>query len=114
LAFDPRLLANKLVASSVRFLRCQFFRHPTFQTKDFIMRILFTSTGGAGHLQPLLPYARALVQRGHDVRVAAPISVAATLEKAGLMHVVLDNPDGDTVKEVMAGWMPPPRTPRCR
>ena len=65
------------------------------------MRILFTSTSGAGHLQPLLPYARALVQRGHDVRVAAPISVAATLEKAGLMHVVLDNPDGDTVKEVM-------------
>jgi UDP:flavonoid glycosyltransferase YjiC (YdhE family) len=65
------------------------------------MRILFTSTGGAGHVQPLLPYARALVQRGHDVRVAAPIGVAATLEKAGLMHVVLDNPDGDAVKEVM-------------
>ncbi len=65
------------------------------------MRILFTSTSGAGHVQPLLPYARALVQRGHDVRVAAPISVAATLEKAGLMHVVLDNPDSDTVKEVM-------------
>jgi UDP:flavonoid glycosyltransferase YjiC (YdhE family) len=65
------------------------------------MRILFTSTGGAGHVQPLLPYARTLVQRGHDVRVAAPIGVAATLEKAGLMHVVLDNPDGDAVKEVM-------------
>ncbi len=65
------------------------------------MRILFTSTGGAGHLQPLLPYAAALVQLGHDVRVAAPISVAATLEKAGLMHIVLDNPDGDAVKDVM-------------
>jgi UDP:flavonoid glycosyltransferase YjiC (YdhE family) len=65
------------------------------------MRILFTSTGGAGHLQPLLPYAAALVQLGHDVRVAAPISVAATLEKAGLVHIVLDNPHGDAVKDVM-------------
>lgn len=65
------------------------------------MRFLFTSTRGAGHLQPLLPYARALVQRGHEVRIAAPISVAATLDKADLMHVALDDPDDDAVKNVM-------------
>jgi UDP:flavonoid glycosyltransferase YjiC (YdhE family) len=77
------------------------FKFSTFTTKDLAMRILFTSTGGTGHLQPLLPYAAALVQLGHDVRVAAPISVAATLEKAGLVHIVLDNPHGDAVKGVM-------------
>ncbi len=65
------------------------------------MRILFTSTGGAGHLQPLLPYADALVRRGHDVRVAAPNSVAAVLEKAGLRHVMLDDPAPDAMKAVM-------------
>jgi len=47
------------------------------------MRVLFSSTPGAGHLQPLLPYARALVARRHEVAVAAPEEVS-TVRDAGL------------------------------
>jgi UDP:flavonoid glycosyltransferase YjiC (YdhE family) len=42
------------------------------------MRVLFSSTRGAGHLQPLLPYARALVARRHEVAVAAPEEESTT------------------------------------
>lgn len=66
------------------------------------MRILITSTGGAGHLHPLLPYAAAFRRHGHDVRVAAPASVTATLEKAGLHHVVLPTPAPEVFKATMA------------
>jgi UDP:flavonoid glycosyltransferase YjiC (YdhE family) len=65
------------------------------------MRILITSTGGAGHLQPLLPYAAAFRRHGHDVRVAGPESVTATLEKAGLHHVVLPSPAPEVFKAAM-------------
>ncbi len=65
------------------------------------MRILFTSTGGAGHLTPLLPYVMVMLQRGHAVRVAAPQSAAPQLHKAGLTHVVLDDPGPEAMKSVM-------------
>jgi hypothetical protein len=78
------------------------FFSPIFPIKDSTMRILFTSTGGAGHLQPLLPYADAMQRRGYQVRVAAPESVAPVLEKAGLRHIVLDDPDPDAMKTVIA------------
>jgi UDP:flavonoid glycosyltransferase YjiC (YdhE family) len=66
------------------------------------MRILITSTGGAGHLQPLLPYAEAFRRGGHDLRVAAPASVADILQKADLDHAVLPDPTPDAAKPVMA------------
>jgi UDP:flavonoid glycosyltransferase YjiC (YdhE family) len=66
------------------------------------MRILITSTGGAGHLQPLLPYAAAFLRRGHEVRVAAPAGVATTLEKAGLAHMVLQDPLPEAAQAVFA------------
>ena len=47
------------------------------------MRILFTSTRGTGHVNPLLPYARALVAGGHDVAVAGPAELSAVLRPAG-------------------------------
>ena len=50
------------------------------------MRVLVASTAGAGHWAGLLPFARAAVAAGHDVRVAAPASFAATVEGAGLVH----------------------------
>jgi hypothetical protein len=62
------------------------------------MRVLFSSTRGAGHLQPLLPYARALVACGHEVAVAAPIDLSETLRDAGFLHFVFDRP-GDDVLE---------------
>ena len=58
------------------------------------MRVLFSSTRGAGHLQPLLPYARALVARRHEVAVAAPEEVSKTVcEARGLPATLpLDHP----------------------
>ncbi len=50
------------------------------------MRVLVSTTAGAGHFGPLLPFARALVVQGHDVLVAAPASFAATVERAGFAH----------------------------
>ena len=41
------------------------------------MRALVETTAGAGHLGPLVPFARALRDAGHDVLVAAPASFAA-------------------------------------
>ena len=47
------------------------------------MRVLFSSTRGAGHLQPLLPYAHALKAHGHEVMIAGPADIAETLRAAG-------------------------------
>jgi UDP:flavonoid glycosyltransferase YjiC (YdhE family) len=66
------------------------------------MRILFSSTRGAGHLQPLLPYARALVARKHEVVVAAPAEVSESLRGAGLPHAPFDHPGDDTLAPIWA------------
>jgi len=66
------------------------------------MRVLFSSTRGAGHLQPLLPYARALVARGHEVVVAAPADVGETLLSAGLAHAPFGHPGDDVLKPIWA------------
>jgi UDP:flavonoid glycosyltransferase YjiC (YdhE family) len=39
------------------------------------MRILFTFAGGSGHFQPLVPIARAAMQRGHEVAFACQTGV---------------------------------------
>ena len=66
------------------------------------MRILFTSTRGAGHVQPLLPCAHAFLRRGHDVRVAAPESVGSVLQKEGIAHAPFDHPGDDVLGKVWA------------
>lgn len=47
------------------------------------MRFLFTTIPGSGHFNPLVPTARALRDRGHDVAFAASPSFAPTIEAAG-------------------------------
>ena len=47
------------------------------------MRVLFSTTGGSGHFGPLLPFARALVDSGHEVTVTAPASLASVVVRAG-------------------------------
>jgi UDP:flavonoid glycosyltransferase YjiC (YdhE family) len=47
------------------------------------MRVLFSSTRGTGHLQPLLPYARALLGQGHEVLVAGPPDLKEPLREVG-------------------------------
>ncbi|MFL5307868.1 MAG: glycosyltransferase [Polyangia bacterium] len=66
------------------------------------MRVLLSSTRGAGHLQPLLPYARALVARGHEVAVAAPADVSDTVRDAGLPHLPFDHPGDDLLAPIWA------------
>jgi hypothetical protein len=35
-------------------------------------RVLFTAPAGLGHIHPMVPLARAMVARGHDVLWAVP------------------------------------------
>jgi UDP:flavonoid glycosyltransferase YjiC (YdhE family) len=47
------------------------------------MRILMTTLGGEGHLRPLLPFADAFRDLGHDVLIAIPESAAERVDEAG-------------------------------
>jgi UDP:flavonoid glycosyltransferase YjiC (YdhE family) len=58
------------------------------------MRVLITSTTGSGHLNPLLPYARALAAAGHSVAVAVPPGAAARLAEVGVAHLPVGEPSG--------------------
>jgi UDP:flavonoid glycosyltransferase YjiC (YdhE family) len=66
------------------------------------MRVLFSSTRGAGHLQPLLPYAHALVAHGHEVKIAGPVDIAETLNAAGLAHAPFAHPGDATLAPIWA------------
>ena len=47
------------------------------------MRALFTSTQGAGHFNPLVPFARAFERAGHEVMFAGPPALGGPVEAAG-------------------------------
>lgn len=66
------------------------------------MRILFSSTRGTGHLQPLLPYARALLEHGHEILVAGPAAIAGPLREAGFSHAPFGHPGDDTLAPIWA------------
>jgi UDP:flavonoid glycosyltransferase YjiC (YdhE family) len=66
------------------------------------MRFMFSTTRGTGHLQPLLPYARVLQARGHDVIVAAPEEVAEPLRQAGFDHAPFDHPGAERLGPIWA------------
>jgi hypothetical protein len=57
------------------------------------VRVLAATTAGAGHFAGVLPFARACVRAGHEVRFAAPASFAGTVEEAGFVHQPLDDAD---------------------
>jgi UDP:flavonoid glycosyltransferase YjiC (YdhE family) len=59
------------------------------------MRVLLSTTSGAGHFRPLLPFARALERAGHEVACAAPAEAAAMVEREGLRHLPFDGVPGD-------------------
>ncbi len=46
-------------------------------------RILFTTTAGTGHFNPMVPFAKELQSQGHTVKIAAPESFRTEIEKAG-------------------------------
>jgi UDP:flavonoid glycosyltransferase YjiC (YdhE family) len=61
------------------------------------VRVLFSTTAGAGHFGPLIPFARACQSAGHEVLVAAPASFASSVAAASLDHA----PFADVPPEVM-------------
>jgi len=64
------------------------------------MRVLFSSMRMTGHIRPLLPYAHALRNRGHEVLFAAPEDAGAVIRDAGLDHVVFSHPGDKKLGEV--------------
>jgi len=72
------------------------------------MRILFTTIPGSGHFHPLVPTARALQDRGHDVSFAASPAFASAIEAAGFAaHPAgpswLENLGDPTMQKILAG-----------
>jgi hypothetical protein len=47
------------------------------------LRILFATTRGAGHFNPLVPFIDAALREGHEVLVAGPLVLGETVERAG-------------------------------
>ena len=62
------------------------------------MRMLFTSSPGAGHLLPMLPLARSARTAGHDVAVATGSSLARFVEAAGFRHFEIGPASIETVR----------------
>lgn len=56
------------------------------------MRMLLATTAGAGHLDPLVPYADAWRRAGHDAAIAAPVSFAASVRAVGHTHRPVADP----------------------
>ena len=64
------------------------------------MRVLAASTAGEGHFEPMVPFVRACMTAGHQVRVAAPGSFGGVVERAGFEHLPLPDADPDELGAV--------------
>ncbi|MCX7347440.1 MAG: hypothetical protein NTU78_17225, partial [Alphaproteobacteria bacterium] len=64
------------------------------------MRILFSSMRMTGHIRPLLPYAHAMLNRGHEVLFAAPQDAGTIIRDAGLDHAVFGHPGDKKLSEI--------------
>jgi UDP:flavonoid glycosyltransferase YjiC (YdhE family) len=67
------------------------------------VRVLFSSTRGAGHFNPLVPFARAFARAGHEVVVAGPPVLVDSARGAGFEFRQFDPPPEDELGEVWAG-----------
>lgn len=66
------------------------------------MRVLFASTRGVGHFNPLVPFADACLRHDHELLVAGPPSLAGAVERAGYEFWVFDDPPEEELAEVWA------------
>jgi UDP:flavonoid glycosyltransferase YjiC (YdhE family) len=66
------------------------------------MRVLMTTKAGAGHLGPLIPFARAFQRAGADVLVAAPREAAAMVRAEGLSLWAFDDPPAEERAAIFA------------
>ncbi|GAB1508926.1 glycosyltransferase [Actinophytocola sp. KF-1] len=72
------------------------------------MRLLLATTANAGHFGPMVPFAEAWRAAGHEVLVAAPVSFAAAVERAGFRHWPCPDVDPDERAAFMARFMAAP------
>jgi len=56
------------------------------------VRVLLASTGGSGHVGPLLPVLSALVERGNEVLLVVPPALAVTARATGQPYVLGKDP----------------------
>jgi UDP:flavonoid glycosyltransferase YjiC (YdhE family) len=66
------------------------------------VRVLFSSTRGAGHFNPLVPFARAFERAGHEVLFAGPPDLAGPADAAGFEFWQFDPPPEDELGSVWA------------
>jgi UDP:flavonoid glycosyltransferase YjiC (YdhE family) len=66
------------------------------------VRVLVATTANDGHFGPLLPFARAFHDAGHEVRVAAPASYAGKVARAGFAHEPFADAPPELIGPVMA------------
>ena len=64
------------------------------------MRVLFSTTAGAGHFGPMIPVAHACAAAGHAVAAAAPASFASHVANAGLTHLPFPDVPADQMGAV--------------
>lgn len=64
------------------------------------VRLLCSFVGGEGHLQPLLPVARAVRAAGHTVAVAGAPAMASAIEAAGLPAIAVGPDVGGTRRRI--------------
>jgi UDP:flavonoid glycosyltransferase YjiC (YdhE family) len=73
------------------------------------VRVLFSSTRGAGHFNPLVPFASAFERAGHELLFAGPPDLAGAVAGAGFEFWQFDPPAED---ELGAIWARVPKLPR--
>ena len=66
------------------------------------MRVLFSSTRGAGHFNPLVPFARASARAGHELLFAGPPDLAAPVDAAGFEFWQFDPPPEEQLGAIWA------------
>jgi UDP:flavonoid glycosyltransferase YjiC (YdhE family) len=66
------------------------------------MRILISTTRGAGHFGPLIPFAHAFLRNDDELLVVAAASVAPMIERAGLDHWPFTDPPDEPRDAIFA------------
>ena len=109
LAEASRKRATEFMGVDIRQATCR----PCGRMKGYLtMRLLFTTTGHAGHVLPLVPLARACLGAGHEVRVAGPRSRGDVVRRAGLPFWPFADPPADEVgPSSRRPWVCRPRRP---
>ena len=68
------------------------------------MRVLVTSTSGAGHVYPLVPLAQAFEGAGHDVVWAVAPEAVAAVEGFGMRALPAGLDRAEMLARTAAGW----------